>query len=319
MYLTPDEVRPFLVLAEALHFRKASELLFVSQPALSKQIRRLEEKIGGALFARTRRKVALTEAGRVLIPLAERLLRESESAFDLAREAAEGRAGTLRIGFGIASVSEIIPRTILRFRRAHQHVQLQMRDMSTPSQVTALLDGRIDIGIVRLPLAHTELDSLPLFRERLVAATPRSVPYKFKEGLATLRDRPFIFLPRSASETFHEHVLALCRRAGFTPHVVQEASELFTILNLVRAGLGVSLVPSTAVRMHVPGVRFHDLRMPEAEWRIGVAWNKLSEKRELIARFSGTIASVVGHPRAAVLSGKRKVLFAKSDASVSSR
>jgi DNA-binding transcriptional LysR family regulator len=293
MYLEFVELRPFLVLAEELHFRKASERLFVSQPALSKQIQRLEEKVGGALFARTRRRVALTEAGRVLIPLAKQLLRDSEVAFDLAKEAAEGRAGTLRIEFGIATVSEILPRTILRFRRAYQHVELQMRDMSTPSQIAALLEGKIDIGVVRWPIAHTELDSLPLFRERLVAATPRSMPYKPKEGLASLRDRPFISLPRSASHTFHDHVLALCRSAGFAPRVVQEASELFTILNLVRAGLGVSLVPSSAVKMHVPGIRFHDLRTPEAEWRIGVAWNKLSEKRELISRFSQTIASVV--------------------------
>jgi len=293
MYLELAELRPFLILAEELHFRKASERLFVSQPALSKQIQRLEEKVGGPLFARTRRKVALTEAGRVLILLAKELLRDSEVAFDLAKEAAEGRAGTLRIGFGIATVSEILPRTILRFRRAYQHVELQMRDMSTPSQIAALLEGKIDIGIVRWPIAHTELDSLPLFRERLVAATPRSMPYKPKQGLAALRDRPFISLPRSVSETFHDHVLALCRGAGFTPRVVQEASELFTILNLVRAGLGVSLVPSSAVKMHVPGIRFHDLRTPESQWRIGVAWNKLSEKRELISRFSQTIASVV--------------------------
>ncbi len=293
MYLELAELRPFLILAEELHFRKASERLFVSQPALSKQIQRLEEKVGGPLFARTRRKVALTEAGRVLILLAKELRRDSEVAFDLAKEAAEGRAGTLRIGFGIATVSEILPRTILRFRRAYQHVELQMRDMSTPSQIAALLEGKIDIGIVRWPIAHTELDSLPLFRERLVAATPRSMPYKPKQGLAALRDRPFISLPRSVSETFHDHVLALCRGAGFTPRVVQEASELFTILNLVRAGLGVSLVPSSAVKMHVPGIRFHDLRTPESQWRIGVAWNKLSEKRELISRFSQTIASVV--------------------------
>jgi DNA-binding transcriptional LysR family regulator len=294
MYLQAEELRPFLVLAEELHFRKAAERLFVSQPALSKQIRRLEEKIGGPLFARTRRKVALTETGRVLIPVAEKLARESRLAFDSARAAAEGRAGLLRIGFGIASVSAVLPRTILRFRRDNPLVELHMRDMSTPAQVTALLDGKIDIGIVRIPIAHTELESRPLFSDRLVAATARTVPYRPREGLACLRDRPFICLPRSVSETFHDHVLGLCRRAGFTPRVVQEASELFTILNFVRAGLGVSLVPSSALRMHVPGVRFHDLRMPEAEWHIGVAWNKLAEKRQLIARFVGTIRSVVG-------------------------
>jgi DNA-binding transcriptional LysR family regulator len=293
MYLQSDELRPFLALAEELHFRRAAERLFVSQPALTKQIQRLEEKIGGPLFARTRRKVALTEAGHVLIPLAEKLARESTMAFDSARAAIEGRAGTLRIGFGIATVPAVLPRTILRFRSANPLVELQMRDMSTPAQIAALLDGKIDIGIVRLPVAHTELDTRPLFSDRLVAVTPRAVPYKPNEGLACLRDRPFICLPRSVSETFHDHVLGLCRRAGFTPRVVQEASELFTILNLVRAGLGASLVPSSAIRMRVPGVRFHDLRMPEAEWRIGVAWNKLADKLQLIARFVSTIRSVI--------------------------
>ena len=151
-----------------------------------------------------------------------------------------------------------------------------------------------DIGIVRIPVAHTELETRPLFSDRLVAAAPQAVPYKTSEGLASLRDRPFICLPRSVSETFADHVLSLCRRAGFTPHVVQEASEIFTTLNLVRAGLGVSLVPSTAVRMHVPGVRFHNVHMPEAEWHIGVAWHKSAEKAALIARFVSTIRTVVG-------------------------
>ena len=293
MYLEPGELQPFLVLAEELHFRKASERLFVSQPALSKHIRKLEEKVGGQLFIRTRRKVALTETARVLIPLAQRLLQDSKAAFESVREAAEGRAGTLRIGFGIASVSEILPRTIIQFRRAYPLVELQMQDMPTSVQISGLLNGKIDIGMVRMPISHPLLTKFPLFREHLIAATPRSVAFQRKGGLASLRDRPFISYPRAISENIHGQVLAVCRCAGFTPRIVQEASELFTMLSLVRAGLGVALVPSSAVRMHVPGVRFHELRMPEAEWKIGLAWNKLSEKRELIYRFSSIISRTV--------------------------
>jgi DNA-binding transcriptional LysR family regulator len=293
MALEPDELRSFLMLASELHFRKAADRLFVSQPALSKQIRKLEEKTGGALFVRTRRRVALTEAGRVLIPLAERLLRDSQAALDRVREAAEGRAGTLRIGFGIASASEILPQTILRFRRNYPGVEIQMRDMSTPAQTRALLEEQIDVGIVRLPVAHPELVSLPLIRERLVVAVPRGTLYKTKEGLACLRNRPFLVIARTTSTTFYGHVLAVCRHAGFLPEIIQEANETFTILNLVRAGIGVSLVPRSAMRMNVPGVRFHQLHMAEAEWQIGIAWNKLSEKPELIKRFSDTMRSVV--------------------------
>jgi len=293
MSLDLDELRSFLTLASELHFRRAAERLFVSQPALSKQVQRLEEKTGGALFERTRRKVVLTEAGRVLIPLAERLLRDSQAALDRVREAAEGRAGTLRIGFGIASASEILPQTILRFRNSYPAVEIQMRDMSTPAQTRALLEEQIDIGIIRLPVARPELSSLPLTRERLVVAVPRATPYRSKVGLACLRDKPFLLIARAASTTFYDHVLAVCRRAGFIPEIIQETNETFTILNLVRAGLGVSLVPRSAMRMSVPGVSFHQLQMAEAEWPIGIAWNKLSEKRELITRFSETMRSVV--------------------------
>jgi DNA-binding transcriptional LysR family regulator len=258
----------------------------------------LEEKVSGPLFTRTRRRVALTEAGRVLLPKASKLVREGESTLAATQAAVQGRAGALRIGFGIASVSEILPRTILRFRKSHPDVELEVRDMSTPSQIASLLEGSLDVGILRLPIAHPELINIPLFRERLVLVAPIAIPYKPQAGLAGFRDEPFIFLPRSVSETFHDHVLNLCRRAGFTPHVVQEASEMFTILNLVRAGLGVSLVPSSAVRIKVPGVRFHELRMKEAVWRIGIAWNRSSEKRALISRWVNIIGTVVGNPDA---------------------
>jgi DNA-binding transcriptional LysR family regulator len=306
MYLNLSELEPFLVLAAELHFRKASERLFISQPALSKSIRKLEHKVGGPLFLRTRRKVALTESGRVLLPLAEKLLRESKSALELAKQSTEGRAGSLRIGFGIASVSEIIPRTILRFRRAYPSIELHMRDMSTPSQLSGLLDGKIDIGIIRMPINDPRLEATPLFRERLVAAVPRALHFDHRKGLASLRDRPFIMYPRSVSVTFHDHFLALCRSAGFTPHVVQEAGELFTILNLVRAGLGVSLVPYSAVCMHVPGVRLHDLRTTEAEWSIGIAWNKRSDKHVMIARFSEIITEIVKTPPSHRVTQKRQ-------------
>lgn len=297
MYPSPYELRSFVVLASELHFRKASERLSLSQPALSKQIRKLEEEVGGPLFARTRRRVSLTEAGRVFLPLAENVLKDLQSGLDLAKNAVAGRAGSLRVGFGIASVFEILPRTILQFRQTYPLVQLQMLDMSTPAQIRALLDGQLDIGMVRLPTAHTELDCFPLFRERLVLATPEKMPFGPKTRLASLRDKAFILQPRSQSATFHDHVLAVCRRVGFTPQVFQEAAELFTVLSLVRAGLGVSLVPSAASRMNVPGVRFHELHMAEAQWRIAIAWNRHSPKLNLLSRFCEAIRKVVADLR----------------------
>src|SRR6266850_2215749 len=296
MYVDLHELKSFSVLARELHFRRAAERLCISQPALSKQIRRLEEKVGGGLFARTRRSVTLTETGRVLLPLADKLLKDSEQALTTAKEASNGRAGILRIGFGLAAVSELLPRTILRFSREYPLIKLQMSDMSTPSQLTALLQESLDIGIVRLPIASTELDSFPLIRERLLLAVPESFRYGHRDRLSILRDAPFVLISRSASSTFHNHALSLCRSAGFTPNVVQESGETFTILNFVRAGLGVSLVQSAAARMKVPGVRFHELKMSESEWAIGMAWMRNCEKRDLIQKFVDTTRTVVRVP-----------------------
>ena len=293
MNLDLYELKSFSVLARELHFRRSAEHLSMSQPALSKQIRRLEEKVGGALFARTRRKVTLTEAGRVLLPFADRLLKESESALTTTRDASKGCAGTLRIGFGLATVSDILPRTILRFSGKYPSIKLQMCDMSTPSQLTALFEETLDLGILRLPIASAELETWPLIRERLVLAVPESVEYGRRDKLSDLRDTPFVLISRSASATFHDHAVSVCRGAGFAPNIVQEANETFTVLNFVRAGLGVSLVQSAAARMKVPGVRFQELGMRESEWIIGLAWKQSCEKRNLILKFVDTIRTVV--------------------------
>lgn len=248
----------------------------------------------------------MTETGRVLLPLAAKLLQDSEQALTTAKEASSGRAGILRIGFGLAAVSELLPRTILRFSREYPLIKLQMSDMSTPSQLTALLQESLDIGIVRLPIASTELDSFPLIRERLLLAVPESFRYSHRDRLSTLRDAPFVLISRSASSTFHNHALSLCRSAGFTPNVVQESGETFTILNFVRAGLGVSLVQSAAARMNVPGVRFHELKMSESEWAIGMAWMRTCEKRDLIQKFVDTTRTVVRGPHFLAKKAKTK-------------
>ena len=138
MNLEFSELYAFVALAGELHFRKASERLFLSQPALSKKIQRLEEKLKGALFVRSRRRVALTDAGRCFLPKARKLLQDAEDALSETQAAIEGRAGTLRIGFGIASVTDILPRTILRFRKLYPDVELQMREMPSDSQVASL-------------------------------------------------------------------------------------------------------------------------------------------------------------------------------------
>ena len=292
------ELHAFVVLANELHFRKASARLFLSQPALSKKIQRLEDKLKGALFVRSHRRVALTDAGKSFLPKAAKLLQDAEDALRETQAAFEGRAGTLRIGFGVASLPEILPRTILRFRKLYPQVELQMREMPSLSQVSSLIENRLDAGILRMPVTDRELMCVPLFSEHLVLAASADIPYRRKEGINGFRDSGFIFVSPSVSKGFHDRVLSLCLRDGFSPRVVQEANEILTILHLVRAGVGVSLVPRSAQRLKVPGVRFHELGWEEPLWRIGIAWKRNSEKLPLIGCFVSVVQAVAGDQKA---------------------
>ena len=285
MGLELSDLQAIVTLAETLHFGRAAERLHVSQPALSKRIRRMEERIGGPLLVRRYRDVRLTEAGRLLAGRGRHLLNESAATVALSQRAARGEAGLLRIGFGIASILGLLPDVLLRFRRAHPEVQLQLRDMSTPDQVRALIAGEIDIGFVRRPVSDERLVMRPVLDEQLVAALGPRSPWEPRLGLRSVAAEPFIIIARSRSASFYDHALSVCAAAGFAPRIVQEADELFTVLSLVRAGLGVSLVPRSAALMRLPGVRFHALRLPEAAWNIALAWHRDSDQVPLVQRF----------------------------------
>ena len=279
------DLRAVVVLAEMLHFGRAAERLHVSQPALSKRIRKLEERIGGALLVRRYRDVRLTEAGRLLADRGRLVLRDAEAAMALSQGAARGEAGQLRVGFGIASILGLLPDVLLAFRRSHPGVQLQLRDMSTPAQVAALESGDIDVGFVRLPVANPRLVVRPVLDERLVLAAGPRTPWRRGLGLRSVAAEPFIMIARPRSASFYDHALSVCAAAGFAPRIVQEAHELFTALSLVGAGLGVSLVPRSAALMHLPGVRFRELALPEAAWDIAVAWHRDAGRVPLVQQF----------------------------------
>ena len=283
MALELSELRAFVVLADHLHFSHAAEVLHVSQPALTKQIQRLEAKVSGRLLVRGYRKVALTPAGEILRDRARRLLREAEVAEQMARLAVNGKAGVLRIGFGIGSLAAGLPDMLMRFRQQFPEVQVFMRDMSTPNQIEALHQGDIDVGFVRLPVESAELVTVPVLEEMLVAAIPRGMSYR--KGLFDLRNEPFVVISRSSSVSFFDHLVQTCRAAGFSPRIVQEVNELLTVLFLVQAGAGVSLVPSSASRMRVPNVRLLDTHLAEAKWKIGLTWRKRDQSDPLVRNF----------------------------------
>jgi DNA-binding transcriptional LysR family regulator len=275
MSIEDRELRSFLVLAEQLHFGRSANLLHISQPALSKQIKGLEEKIGGPLLIRNRRDVRLTAAGALFYQQGRRIVRDLDALLDGAQAAVKGEAGTLRVAVGLATVHSLVPPALRRFRAAHPNVEVQVGDMSTPRQVDALLAGEVDVGFVRLPLHRPELTVRKVLTERLTIAGSSS--FRRALTLKNISQQPFIVIAREVSTTFYDHCIRLCGSAGFSPRVVQEAKDMFTLLNLVRAGIGVALVPRSARQMRVNGINFGHIRSRQAEWDIGVAWNRLHE------------------------------------------
>jgi DNA-binding transcriptional LysR family regulator len=298
------DLRAVVALEDTLHFGRAAERLHVSQPALSKRIRRVEEEIGGPLLVRGYRDVHMTAAGRLLADRGRRLLRDSAAAVAVSQRAVTGEAGLLRIGFGIASILGLLPKVLLRFRRGHPDVELQLRDMSTPEQIAALGSGEIDIGFVRLPMSDDRLVVRPVLDERLVAALGPRSPWTPRLGLRSVASEPFIIISRARSVSFYNHALNLCTASGFTPRVVQEANELFTVLSLVGVGLGVSLVPRSTALMRLPGVRFRDVKLPEAAWDIGVAWRRDSADLPLIQRFVAMVTAAKPQVRRSTRAGR---------------
>ncbi len=283
MKLETRELASFAVLAEQLHFGRAAARLHVSQPALSKRVKGLEEKIGGPLLVRNRRGVALTPAGTLFYKEARRIARDIDLAFEAVRGATSGELGKLRLGVGMSTVHSLVPRALLKFHETRPGIEIEIADMSTPSQIEALIAGRLDVGFVRLPVKHPLVEVRKVLTERLTIATSQ----KFASPLTMkgIQEQPFILIDRGVSATYHDHCISLCDRSGFTPRIVYEPNDMFTILNLVSAGIGVSLVPRAARAMHVSGVKFAPVHSSYAEWDIGMAWNKKLES-EIIRKFA---------------------------------
>ena len=264
-------LKSFEALSEFGHYGRAARAIHITQPALTKQIRQIEEEVGGPLFVRGRQGAQLTPVGRLFASEIGPLLRHADRVLDRARRAARGELGELRLGFGIAT-RLLVPRLVSRFRKAFPDVQVSLQDTSTPSQLEALAAGTLDVGFVRLPI-EAPLVHIPVVEERLVLAVPETRRAELaRRSPATFSDEPFVELGPTRSPSFHAHVLRVCAAYGFRPKVAQSATEFFTVLALVAARMGIAVVPSAVTQTRVEGVAYLPLDVPEAAWRVGAAW-----------------------------------------------
>ncbi|MFI2205347.1 LysR family transcriptional regulator [Streptomyces sp. NPDC020192] len=291
------QLHAFVVLAEELHFGHAAARLGVAQPPLSQQIRRLEEKVGYPLFDRAPGRVALTPAGRALLPAARRALAGLADGLATARAVGSGRAGRLRIGFAASLALTVLPGLLRDFRQRFPQAHLDIHEMTTAPQLDALRDRTIDIGLLREPPAGpSELGFRTVLSEPFVAVLPAAHPLAAQRTvpLGRLAGEPFVLLPRAVGPQLYDRITGLCETAGFTPRIAQHAVEWQTVCALVETGLGVSVAPASIRRIRLKGVAFRRIEPGTARTRVAVAWRE-GDANPLVTQLLATIDQ--GAPR----------------------
>jgi DNA-binding transcriptional LysR family regulator len=251
------QIRSFLSIAETLHFGRTAELIHLSQPALSLQIRALEEDVGVRLFERNRRKTTLTAAGAAFRDDAVAALSQLDQAIRRAKLAANGKLGLLRIGFISTAGKEIVPNIFRQFRELNPEVEFSLRAIPTADQVQMLEAGSLDIGFLRLPIGgRSALDVVAVHRERFVLVVPAShkLAKRKRVRLSEVSDENFVMYERTFAPGFHDLIFGMLRDAGVVPNISQTAAEISTLISLVDAHMGIAILPASAVKHSVGSV-----------------------------------------------------------------
>jgi DNA-binding transcriptional LysR family regulator len=259
-------LRYFVAVAEELNFRRAAERLHLAQPALSQQIRKLELELGVQLLNRSRRNVALTAPGLVMLDEARRLLRDADSAARAALDAAAGTGGKLRVGQLADAVPAALPRAFARFAARHPGVEVRPEIVQARRGIEDVRSGRLDVAVVGLPAPTDGLRVDSLGFEGTVAAVAGRHPLSGRPSIpmAAFADTDLVVLPRATNPAFHDGVLAACREAGIAPALVETSEPKVELaLMLVASGAGIALMPtSSAEHYSIPGVFFRPVEPP---------------------------------------------------------
>jgi DNA-binding transcriptional LysR family regulator len=265
----------FVSLAEELHFGRAAERCHISQPAMSQQIRRLEQELDVRLAHRNKRMVALTRAGDVFLTEAKKLLRQMDDAAALALRTDRGEIGQLRLGVTAPALFVIYPEIATLFRDRLPNVGLVVREMTTAEQEHALRRGDLDVGLVHPPLDDPGLLTEEIGHAPFHIALPVGHPLTAHDSLelGDLEREQVVIFPRQIAPQLYDTVLMLCRNAGFSLKIAMEAHPAQSIIALVAAGVGVGFIASQTQRMDRAGVTYRPIRGPRPQLSIGVAYH----------------------------------------------
>ena len=253
-------LRYFVAVADELHFRRAAERLHVAQPAVSEQVRKLENELGVRLFERTHRNVALTDAGAAMLPEAHRVLRQAEAARLAARSASDRPGRVLRIGYVPTALLASVPRTLRRLVANTPNLKTTMEPGPGLELSDAVRAGELDVAVVSLPVPTAGLRVTPLGEQRAVAVFPTGHEHAVKPhvGLEQIAPERIVVLPRDADRPFYDAVLATCCAAGISPTLIETPDgQVDRVLLAVASGAGMALLPEcVAERYADAGVRF---------------------------------------------------------------
>ncbi|MEU9609224.1 LysR substrate-binding domain-containing protein [Streptomyces sp. NPDC048057] len=267
-----QQLRYFVAVAEARHFTHAAELVHVSQPSLSQQIRALEKELGAELFSRARGNIALTEAGEALLPLARRILADADTARHEVQELVQLRRGRVRLGATPSLCTGLLPDVLRAFHDRHPGIQLLIDEGGSHDLVRRLARGALDLALVVLPLppASPALTTVELLREDLVVVSSAVSPApRDPVRISDLRDQPLVMFRHGYD--LRELTVAACRAEGFEPAFTVEGGEMDAVLGFVRAGLGLAVVPRMVADRAGPDLRVTPLARPGLRRTIALA------------------------------------------------
>lgn len=255
------QLRCFVAVAEELHFGRAATRMHMTQPPLSRQVQLLERGLGIQLLERNNRSVKLTAAGQGFLRDAQHLLAFSDQAADGARRLARGEAGNLTLGFTAVSAYQMIPALLTRAAEALPGLQFTLKEMVSSAQLEALAAHRIDVGFVRHVSDHDTLEAQLISREPLVVALPRQHPLAHKPAIAVrdLDQQPFVMYAPDEGRYFYDCIAGLFAMTGIAPRYVYHLGQTHTVISMVKAGLGVAIVPASATQLHSENLAFRPL------------------------------------------------------------
>ncbi|WP_406684943.1 LysR family transcriptional regulator [Seonamhaeicola sp. MEBiC1930] len=266
----------FLAVAEELHFRRAAERLYISQPGLSRQIKQMEEDLGVILFERHNRKVVLTKAGAYLKKELKLTLKSLDQTLEHAKLLNDGKKGDLKLGYVGSAMQEIIPNLLLDFEAEHPNVVFGLKELDNETQIQNLLSFDLDLGFVRLERVPKGLEIKSILKESFCLVLPKDYPINTENfrNLSVLKEEPFILFDPKYSASYYEKVMQIFDDSGFTPIVSHNTIHAGSIYKLVENGFGISIVPKSLVTTDNKKIKFIELNKIKQKTTLSVVWNK---------------------------------------------